>query len=110
MEALSRQIFEYIAPSGSNPFREWLDGLSDRKAQALIDVRIANVRRGTFGDCKPLGHGVFELKLSYGPGYRIYIAMDGGAVVLLLCGGSKKSQSRDIQRAYQYLEDYRKRK
>ena len=79
------------------------------KTQQIIDTRIANVRRGTFGDFRSVGHGVIELKISYGPGYRIYVGQDGPITVILLCGGNKKTQDKDIKRAHDYWEDYRRR-
>lgn len=109
MESMTRIVYEYKTPSGKNPFRSWLDSLKDRKAQQIIDARIANVRRGTFGDCRVVGFGVTELKISYGPGYRIYFGQDGQISVILLCGGTKKNQDVDIKKSQKYWEDYRRR-
>lgn len=109
MESLPRTVHEYKTSSGRNPFRSWLDSLKDRQAQQIIDTRIANVRRGTFGDSRFVGYGVMELKISYGPGYRIYCGQDGPITVILLCGGIKKTQDADIKRAHEYWEDYRRR-
>ncbi len=109
MESLPRTVHEYVTTTGKSPFRSWLDALKDVKAQQIIDTRIANMRRGTFGDCKSVGYGVMEMKISYGPGYRIYVGQDGPITVILLCGGDKKSQNKDIKRAHEYWEDYRRR-
>jgi putative addiction module killer protein len=80
-------------------FRSWLSTLADREAVRRIAQRIARVRNGLFGDVKPVGEGVSELRVDYGPGYRIYLVRRGQQVVVLLCGGDKRSQSRDIRTA-----------
>jgi putative addiction module killer protein len=90
-------------------FSEWFAELADANAKARIADRIDRVEDGNFGDCKSLGGGLFELRVHYGPGYRIYYAMIGRACVLLLCGGDKRKQSADIKRAREYLHDYRER-
>ena len=80
-------------------FADWLDNLRDGVAVKAIKRRIARVQIGLFGDTKSVGDGVFELRVDHGPGYRVYFARHGDIVVLLLCGGDKKSQQRDIMRA-----------
>jgi len=90
-------------------FSEWFAALADKNAQAKIADRIDRVEGGNFGDCKSLGGGLFELRIRYGPGYRVYYAMIGRICVLLLCGGDKRKQSADIERAREYLKDYRER-
>ena len=95
MESLPRTVHEYVTFSGKNPFRAWLDSLKETKVQQIVDTRIANVRRGALGDCRSVGHGITEIKISYGPGYRIYIGQDGPITVILLCGGNKKT-TRDF--------------
>jgi putative addiction module killer protein len=80
-------------------FGEWLDALRDLRAAARIDARIGRLRRGLFGDAKAIGEGISELRVDYGPGYRIYFVRRGDTVVILLCGGDKGSQTRDIARA-----------
>ncbi len=79
------------------------------RAQAKIASRINRLTAGNFGDCKPLRQGLCELRIDWGPGYRVYYAMLGIGCVLLLCGGDKRKQSPDIDRALGYLEDYRER-
>ncbi|QEH80847.1 type II toxin-antitoxin system RelE/ParE family toxin [Sphingomonas sp. C8-2] len=80
-------------------FAKWIDGLKDRKAQTVIRVRIARVEGGLFGDVKSVGGGVSELRIAYGPGYRVYFTRRGDELVILLVGGDKGSQSRDIETA-----------
>ena len=80
-------------------FREWLEALRDRKAAAKIASRLARLEIGNFGDAEPVGEGVTELRIHFGPGYRVYVARRGEVLVVVLCGGDKSSQSRDIRRA-----------
>lgn len=87
----------------------WLEGLSDRAARARVQARLARVATGNFGDFKQLGDRVLEMRIDWGPGYRIYFSRDGEVVVLLLCGGDKRTQQKDIKRAKSYLNDYETR-
>ena len=103
------EIRHYLTASGSNIFGEWLDSLRDAKAEARIAARIARLAGGNFGDCKPLRDGVCELRIDWGPGYRVYYAMIGRMCVLLLCGGDKRKQSSEISRAIEYWSDYQRR-
>lgn len=80
-------------------FAKWLDGLRDARAKARILLRLRRLSLGNFGDWKPVGDSVSELRIDYGPGYRVYLTRRGNSVVILLAGGIKKSQSRDIKRA-----------
>jgi putative addiction module killer protein len=93
--------------NGLVPFDEWFDSLRDWKMQAAVDARLARVRAGNFGDCKSVGGGVFELRIAFGPGLRIYYGLHGKQIVVLLGGGDKNSQSRDIRRAQQLWQQYR---
>jgi putative addiction module killer protein len=97
----------YALASGKAPFEEWKDGLKDKTAQQKIDARIARVRAGNFGDHRTVGQGVFELRINYVPGYRVYCGIDGLALVILLCGGDKSTQKADIKTAHGYWSDYR---
>ena len=102
------QLLEYITEEGNNPFREWIRELKDSSVRARIRVRLNRIRLGNFGDCKSVGKGVNELKIPVGPGYRVYYARKDNSVVILLCGGDKRSQSKDIKIAQQYLAEYKK--
>jgi putative addiction module killer protein len=78
-------------------FDAWLDDLKDRTARALIVKRVERMRTGLFGDARPVGEGISEARLHFGPGYRVYFAQVGAMVVVLLCGGSKQTQAADIK-------------
>ncbi len=99
----------YVTKTGTDVVDEWIAGLADDRAEARIFARIERLSRGNFGDRKSLGGGLFELRIDTGPGYRIYCAMIGRTCVLLLCGGDKRKQSSDIQRARGYFKDYLER-
>lgn len=107
MEVSAKEVENYQCPDGSCPFEEWLGSLRDQKARAIIRTRIGRVRLGNLGSCEPVGAGVLELKIDYGPGYRVYFGQVGAKLVILLCGGDKSSQSEDIRRAIEYWEDYK---
>lgn len=97
------EIVIYTTKTGKSPFNDWESRL-DAKAQVIIANRLDRIRLGNFGDCKPIigGEGVKELRVDFGPGYRIYFGMQGSTIVILLIGGAKKSQLRDIEKAKQY--------
>jgi len=80
-------------------FSQWFDSLRDRQARARINVRIRRLSLGNFGDAKPVGEGVSELRIDFGPGYRVYFVRRGRALVILLVGGDKDTQDRDIRKA-----------
>jgi putative addiction module killer protein len=104
------EIWHYLTSTGRNIFEEWFDALTDATAQAKIATRIARMSAGNFGDCKSLRDGVWELRIDWGPGYRVYYALADRTVVLLLCGGDKRKQSADIERAVKFWRDYQERK
>jgi len=85
-------------------FRAWLDGLRDGNARVRIGIRIQRLERRNPGDVKPVGNGVSEMRIDYGPGYRMYFVQRGKTVVILLCGGDKRSQARDIARAIEMAQ------
>lgn len=102
-----RIIREYLTPAGENPFRAWLDSL-DRPVRARIQARVMRFELDNLGDHKSVGDGVWEARLDFGPGYRVYFGQDGAVVVLLLCGGDKSTQRRDIRQAKAYWKQYSK--
>jgi len=109
MDPVPQTLQEYVTAEGGNPFRERLHALRDIRARAKIRVRLNRVRLGNFGDAKSVGNGVYELRIPYGPGYRVYFARTGNAVVLLLCGGDKSAQKRDLNTAKGYWLDFQRR-
>lgn len=100
-------IRHYVDFYGRDPFIEWREQIRDTKAKIAIDRRIMRMEIGNFGDHKPLRDGVWELRIDVGPGYRIYYAKLGLTVVLLLCGGDKRKQVDDIDRACRYWRDWK---
>jgi putative addiction module killer protein len=109
MEVQPRNLETYVTDAGRRPFTIWLDSLRDQKAISKIDARLERVKQGNLGDFQSVGDGVFELRIDYGPGYRVYFAQVGLIVVLLLCGGDKSSQDQDIRKAKEYWADYENR-
>ena len=103
------EILEYLTEDGHNPFREWLETLNDREARARVRVRINRIRLGNFGDSKSVGSGISELRIPYGPGYRVYFGKQGNTVVVLLCAGDKRTQQRDIEVAQERWQEYLRR-
>ncbi len=102
MSDTSYRLAYFLEDDGGSPFMKWLSKLRDRNAHARISARLNRVKLGNFGEVKALGDGVHELKIDYGPGYRIYYAMNGKTIVLLLIGGDKSTQSQDIATAKVY--------
>jgi putative addiction module killer protein len=86
-------------------FRAWLDGLKDNKARLRVDIRLQRLEKGNPGDVKTVGNGVSEMRIDYGPGYRLYFVQRGKTVVILLCGGDKRTQVRDIKRAIEMAQE-----
>lgn len=109
MEALEREIEYYETVDGKSPFRDWLLSLRDQKGRHKIRARIDRVSLGNFGHCEPVGEGVMELKIDFGPGYRVYFGQVGNKLIILLNGGDKKSQQRNIHTAHAYWVDFRRR-
>jgi putative addiction module killer protein len=103
------QLQIYQTTDEKQPFNRWLERLADRHARARIRTRLDRLTLGNFGDNRALEGGIFELRIDWGAGYRIYVARVGKVILLLLCGGDKKTQSKDIENAKAYLQDYLKR-
>lgn len=99
----------YTDTQDREPLTQWLEALKDIRARAQIRARLARLGAGNFGDCKPLRDGVQELKIDYGPGYRVYLSRQGPVLVLLLCGSDKTDQDRAIKQAIDYLNDWKQR-
>ena len=104
---IEREVKKLELQSGLVPFDEWFDSLRDRKTQIRVDARLARLRAGNFGDCKSVGGSVFELRITVGPGLRVYYGLHGRKIVILLGGGNKRSQSQDIGRAQQLWKEFK---
>jgi putative addiction module killer protein len=103
------EVRHYLTPSRRDVVDEWLASMRDRRAVAAILLRIGRIGRGLFGDCKSVGDGVQELRIDIGPGYRVYFGSVGDRLIILLCGGDKRGQRGDIDKAKQYWADYARR-
>jgi len=103
------EIHHYLTASGVDPFAEWFNALRDRQAQARIQRRLDRLERGLLGDVEFFGEGVWELRIDWGPGYRLYYARAGERIILLLLGGDKRKQDADIKQAKEYWHDYQQR-
>ena len=101
-DARQRKIQYYRDPNGRRPFVEWFESIQDKNTQNRIDKRLERLEDGNFGDCQSVGGGVFELRIPFGPGYRIYFGQIDDTLVFLLRGGDKTSQARDIKLAKTY--------
>jgi len=108
MEAKANRVDVYRKPDGRSPFVEWVDSLQDLMTINIIQKRLGFLRQGNMGDFK-FFDGIYELRIDYGPGYRIYCGKKDKTFVLLLLGGSKARQRKDIEKAVQYWIDFQKR-
>src|SRR4030095_7657909 len=106
MEVPERTLLIYQTPSGKIPFSSRLEDL-DIRTRAVVRARLNRGPLGNFGDCKAIGHGISELRIPHGPGYRVYFEIDGPILVILLCGGDKSTQKKDIEQAKRYCKEYR---
>lgn len=103
-----RDVEIYQTSEGKEPFADWLDGLRDGLGRAVIRARITRACLGNLGDHKSVGQGVIELRIKFGPGYRAYVGLHGATLIVLLCGGDKRTQSKDIPLAHRYWQEWRK--
>ena len=103
------ELQHYCSRDGDDRCGRWLDEVRDTHARARIAARLIRLHDGNFGDCRSVGSGVWELKIDWGPGYRVYYAIDGKRVVLLLEGGDKRTQPQDIARAIERWGDWQQR-
>lgn len=109
MQIRPEGVRNYITPNGRDPYRQWYTSIKDRKTQAIITSRIDRLQHGNPGDCKWLSSGLYELRIDYGPGYRVYFGLFRNRVVILLGGGTKRTQQRDIVRAQVYWNEFLER-
>lgn len=109
MEPRKREVLHLVA-DGKDVFGEWIDALKDIAGRAAILKRIGRVEEGNLGDHRSVGGGVCEIRVHFGPGYRVYCGEDGPRVVLLLCGGDKGTQEKDVRRARELWAEYRRKK
>jgi putative addiction module killer protein len=104
------EVQDYLTCDGADPYAQWLMQLADRQARARVAVRVGRMAAGNFGDCKPVAAGVWELRIDWGAGYRIYYAMAGQRLILLLAGGDKRKQQADIESACAHWSDWQERR
>jgi putative addiction module killer protein len=98
-------IREFLTAEGGSPFRDWVENL-DVTAKARVQARVLRLETGNLGDCRAVGGGIWEARLMFGPGYRIYFGREGPSIILLLLGGDKASQRKDIRDARRYWKEY----
>lgn len=106
---MSVDVCEYNDREGRSPFTAWFDELNSQAA-AKVATALTRLAAGNFSNVKGVGSGIFEVRIDFGPGYRVYFGKDGERVVILLGGGAKKRQQRDIENALSNWEDYKRRK
>jgi putative addiction module killer protein len=104
------ELIRYQQEDGREPYTEWFRGLRDQLAKARIAARLRQIESENFGDCKPVGEGVTELRIDVGAGYRVYCGRHWKGWVILLCGGDKDSQTKDIARAKTLWTEWKRRK
>ncbi len=109
MQTFPLELEYFVTEAGKKPFKEWLEGLRDVSGRAKIRVQLDRARLGNLGDNRSVGEGVRELRIDYGPGYRVYFAIEGNWLILLLLGGDKSSQERDIAKAKEFWRDHQRR-
>ncbi|MEP7353385.1 MAG: type II toxin-antitoxin system RelE/ParE family toxin [Acidobacteriota bacterium] len=110
MTPRTRTLRIYETSGGSCPFILWIEGLKNLQTRAVVFARLERVKLGLLGDCKAVGDGVQELRIDVGPGYRVYFGQDGATTVILLTGGDKATQKKDVATAKMYWQEYRSRK
>lgn len=105
-EIQPKQIVIYANQHGYEPFAEWMDDLSDQQGKRRILQRLRRLEQGNYGDVAPIGDGLSELRMFFGSGYRVYFGEDAENIVIVLCGGDKSTQEKDIQNAKAYWKEY----
>lgn len=106
LTAKPKRVIVYADANGNEPFTDWLYGLRDIMGRKRIFARIARLEQGNYGDCEPVGEGISELRMFFGPGYRVYFGEDANNIVVLLCAGDKGSRNQDIKVAKAYWKEY----
>ena len=104
--AQPKKLIVFADGDGNEPFTKWLGGLRDKQGRKRIETRLLRLEQGNYGDCESVGEGVSELRMFFGPGYRVYFGEDTKNIVVLLCGGDKSTQDRDIEAAKAYWKEY----
>jgi putative addiction module killer protein len=104
------ELLRYRAANGCEPFTEWIESIQDKQVQARVLIRLRRLKSGLFGDCESVGEGILELRERHGAGIRIYFGRHGGTIVILLCGGTKRTQVGDIKAARECWNDWKRRR
>ena len=107
---MNKQSIIYKTHTGVEPYAEYVDSLKDREGAAKIRARVTRAEFGNLGDHRSIGHGIVELRIHYGPGYRIYVGLHGQELIVLLVAGDKRSQDKDIRNATRHWADFRRQK
>ncbi len=101
-----KTVIVYQDENGNEPYLNWLESIKGKQTKARIQIRVRRLQNGLYGDCQTIGEGVFELRLFFGSGYRVYFGQDDDRIIILLCGGDKSTQKKDIKTAQIYWKDY----
>lgn len=109
MQIQPKGILTYITPTGQNPYRRWYVRVKDERTRAIITSRIERLRQGNPGDCRRLNKDLYELRIHYGPGYRVYFGFLHDNLAVLLGGGTKRTQRRDIAKAQNHWNEFLQR-
>ena len=104
-----KELHIYCTKAGKQPFANWMESLKDKITKAQVTNRLNRVAHGNYGDCQSVGGGIYELRIHYGAGYRVYFAEQDKTILLLLVGGSKKTQVKDIENAKKYWHEFQER-
>lgn len=103
---LNKKVVFFETANGKKPFHEWFNSLKDRKTRERIGTRLLRLEAGNLGDHRSVGEGIHEMRLHFGPGYRIYFAEHGNCIIVVLAGGTKKTQQDDIKKAQRYFSEF----
>lgn len=105
--SVPKTILAYEDEHGNEPYTEWFTRLRDAQSKARIEIRLKRLAAGLYGNCEPVGEGVSELRMFFGPGYRVYFGEEADNIVILLCGGDKSTQKQDIKTAKDFWKEYK---